>query len=155
MHLWQPDLAKLSNLVMRTFFPTAECGGGGYIRGLAMHEVGPAENPRQGCGGQCQRRVPEAHFGQRWPLVTEVGPWGIEAAIGRRRSSEVSVTTTITRRLVSLADTADALAVSTRTIRRYIADGQLEAVRLGRKTIRIKVDSIERFIDAKPIGSWR
>jgi len=30
--------------------------------------------------------------------------------------------TTITRRLVSLADTADALAVSTRTVRRYIAD---------------------------------
>jgi len=62
---------------------------------------------------------------------------------------------TITRRLVSLAETADALAVSTRTIRRYIADGQLEAVRLGRKTIRIKIDSIERFIDAKPVGNWR
>lgn len=56
---------------------------------------------------------------------------------------------TITRRLVSLTDAADALAVSTRTVRRYIADGQLEAVRLGRKTLRIKVDSIERFIDAK------
>ena len=49
---------------------------------------------------------------------------------------------TITRRLVSLADTADALAVSTRTVRRYIANGQLEAVWLGRKTIRIKIDSI-------------
>lgn len=61
----------------------------------------------------------------------------------------------ITRRLVSLADTADALAVSTRTVRRYIADGQLEAVRLGRKTLRIKVDSIERFIDARPVGNWR
>ena len=43
---------------------------------------------------------------------------------------------------------ADALAVSTRTGRRYIAKGQLEAVRLGRKTLRFKVDSIERFIDA-------
>jgi excisionase family DNA binding protein len=62
---------------------------------------------------------------------------------------------TITRKLVSLADAADALAVSTRTVRRYIADGQLEAVRLGRKTLRIKVDSIERFIDARPVGSWR
>lgn len=51
---------------------------------------------------------------------------------------------TITRRLVSLAD---ALAVSTRTVRRYISDGQLDAVRLGRKTLRIKVDSIERFIE--------
>ena len=65
------------------------------------------------------------------------------------------MTATITRRLVSLTDAADALAVSTRTIRRYIADGQLEAVRLGRKTIRIKIDSIERFIDAKPVGNWR
>ena len=53
---------------------------------------------------------------------------------------------TITRRLVTLADAA--LAVSTRTVRRYIADGQLEAVRLDRATLRIKVDSIERLIDA-------
>lgn len=58
---------------------------------------------------------------------------------------------TITRRLVSLAD---ALAVSTRTVRRYISDGQLDAVRLGRKTLRIKVDSIERFIDARPVGGF-
>ncbi len=62
---------------------------------------------------------------------------------------------TITRRLVSLADAADALAVSTRTVRRYIADGHLEAVRLGRKTLRVKVDSIERLIDARPVGNWR
>ena len=62
---------------------------------------------------------------------------------------------TIIRRLVSLTDAADALAVSTRTVRRYIADGQLDAVRLGRKTLRIKVDSIERFIDARPVGNWR
>lgn len=39
---------------------------------------------------------------------------------------------TITRRLVSIGDAAEVLAVSTRTVRRYIADGQLEAVRLGR-----------------------
>ena len=62
---------------------------------------------------------------------------------------------TITRRLVSIGDAAEALAVSTRTVRRHIADGQLEAVRLGRKTLRITVDSIERFIDARPVGNWR
>jgi excisionase family DNA binding protein len=62
---------------------------------------------------------------------------------------------TITRRLASLADAADTLAVSTRTVRRYIADGQLDAVWLGCKTLRIKVDSIERFIDARPVGNWR
>ena len=62
---------------------------------------------------------------------------------------------TITRRLVPLNDAADALAVSTRTVRRYISEGQLDAVRLRRKTLRIKVDSIERFIDARPVGLWR
>ena len=62
------------------------------------------------------------------------------------------MTATISRRLVSFADAADALAVSTRTFRRYVAEGQLDAVRLGRKTLRIKVDSIERFIDARPVG---
>ncbi len=50
---------------------------------------------------------------------------------------------TVTRRLVSIA-------VSTRTVRRYIAEGQLEAVGLGRETLRIKVDSIERFIAPGP-----
>ena len=65
------------------------------------------------------------------------------------------MTSTVTRRLVSLADAADALAVAPRTVRRYIASGQLEAVRLGRKTLRIKIDSIERFIDSEPVGNWR
>jgi hypothetical protein len=27
--------------------------------------------------------------------------------------------------------------------------------RLGRKTLRIKVQSVERFIDATPVGNWR
>ncbi len=63
--------------------------------------------------------------------------------------------TTITRKLVSLTDAADILAVSTKTVRRYIADGHLDAVRLGRKTIRVKVESIDRFIDARPVGGWR
>lgn len=42
-----------------------------------------------------------------------------------------------------------------RAARRYIADGQLETVRLGRKTLRIRVDSIEQFVDARPVGNWR
>lgn len=42
-----------------------------------------------------------------------------------------------------------------RTVRRYIVDGQLETVRLGRKTLRIRVDSIEQFVDARPVGNWR
>lgn len=62
---------------------------------------------------------------------------------------------TISHQLVSLTAAAEALAVSTRTVRRYIADGQLEAVRLGRKTLRIKVESIDRFVDARPVGNRR
>ena len=51
-----------------------------------------------------------------------------------------------THQLVSLADAALTLAVSTKTIRRYIAAGRLEAVRLGGKTLRIKASSIEQLI---------
>lgn len=58
------------------------------------------------------------------------------------------------RRLISLAEAADALAVSTKTVRRYIAAGDLEAVRLGRRTIRIKAESIDRMIDAHPLIAW-
>jgi len=57
------------------------------------------------------------------------------------------------QRLVTMRDAADALAISTRTVRRYVSDGQLDAVRLGRKTLRIKVDSIERLMSARPVGS--
>lgn len=60
---------------------------------------------------------------------------------------------TFSQRLVTLRDAADALAISTRTVRRYVSDGQLDAVRLGRKTLRIKVDSIERLMSARPVGN--
>lgn len=58
------------------------------------------------------------------------------------------------RRLISLTEAADALAVSTKTVRRYIAAGELDAVRLGRRTIRIKVESLDRLIDAHPVNTW-
>ena len=58
---------------------------------------------------------------------------------------------TTTRRLVLIGDAADTLAVSTRTVRRYISDGQLEAVRLGRKTLRIK-GRLDRALHRCPAG---
>ena len=67
----------------------------------------------------------------------------------------MTATATTTRRLVSLAEAAEILAVSPKTVRRYIAAGDLDAVRLGRRTIRIKTDSIHRLIDAHPINAWR
>ena len=59
------------------------------------------------------------------------------------------------RRLVSLTQAAEILGVSTKTVRRYIAAGDLDAVRLGRRTIRIKTESLDRLIDAHPINAWR
>lgn len=67
----------------------------------------------------------------------------------------MTLTTTPTRRLVSIAATAEILGVSTKTVRRRIASGDLAAVRLGRRIIRIKTESLEHFIDAHPINSWR
>lgn len=58
------------------------------------------------------------------------------------------------RRLISLAEAADTLAVSTKTVRRYIAGGELDAIRLGRRTIRVRVDSLDRLIDEYPANTW-
>ena len=65
------------------------------------------------------------------------------------------VTAAATRRLISLTEAADMLAVSPKTVRRYIATGELDAVRLGRRTIRIKTESLDRLIDAHPVNAWR
>lgn len=128
----------------------------------------PVERPRLGQDGQGfaqfgveshgtdRIEAGRSHAGDR--VATRQNRAALRDRSGRTASattSEAAMPATLTRRLVTLADAADALAVSTRTVRRYIADGQLEAVRLGRKTLRIKADSIERFIDAKPVGNWR
>lgn len=62
---------------------------------------------------------------------------------------------TTDRRLVKLRDAADFLAVSPKTVRRYIAAGDLDAVRLGRRTIRITAESLDKFIDAHHVNTWR
>lgn len=64
-------------------------------------------------------------------------------------------TATIPRRLVSLPEAAEILAVSPKTVRRYIAAGDLDAVRLGRRTIRIKTESLDRLIEAHLISTWQ
>lgn len=40
-------------------------------------------------------------------------------------------------KLISISETAEWLGVSTQTVRRLIADGDLPASRIGRRTIRI------------------
>ena len=59
------------------------------------------------------------------------------------------------RQLVTLCEAAEILAVSVKTVRRYIAAGDLDAVRLGRRTIRIEAGSLDRLIDAHPVNTWR
>lgn len=58
------------------------------------------------------------------------------------------------RQLVTLCEAAEVLAVSVKTVRRYIAAGEIDAVRLGRRTIRVKADSIDRLIDNHPVTTW-
>lgn len=58
------------------------------------------------------------------------------------------------RQLVSLTQAAEILAVSVKTVRRYIAAGDLDAVRLGRRTIRVRVESLDQLIDGHPINNW-
>jgi excisionase family DNA binding protein len=67
----------------------------------------------------------------------------------------MATTPAATRRLVSLIEASETLGVSTKSVRRYIAAGDLDAVRLGRRTIRIKTESLDRLIDAHPINAWR
>lgn len=51
----------------------------------------------------------------------------------------------------SIAETAEYLGVSTKTVRRYIADGKLKAVRLGPRLIRVERSSVEALM--RPIGN--
>ncbi|AGI61716.1 excisionase family DNA-binding protein [Mycobacterium phage BTCU-1] len=52
----------------------------------------------------------------------------------------------------SIQQVADHLGVSTRTVRNYISDGKLKAVRLGPRLIRVERDSVEALM--RPIGNW-
>jgi excisionase family DNA binding protein len=51
----------------------------------------------------------------------------------------------MTPRLVTIAQGAEHLSVSERTVRRAVADGRLPAVRIGR-CIRIRLDDLERLM---------
>ncbi|AZV00833.1 excisionase family DNA-binding protein [Mycobacterium phage Malec] len=50
----------------------------------------------------------------------------------------------------SIAETAEFLGVHPNTVRNYIAEGKLKAVRLGPRLIRVERDSVEALM--KPIG---
>jgi excisionase family DNA binding protein len=52
------------------------------------------------------------------------------------------------RRLVSINQAAEHAAISTKTVRRKIASGEIEAFRAG-KIIRVDLDSVDRWL--KPV----
>lgn len=55
-------------------------------------------------------------------------------------------------RRASIQQVADHLGVCAKTVRRYIAEGRLEAVRLGPRLIRVERSSVEDLV--KPIGNY-
>lgn len=51
--------------------------------------------------------------------------------------------TSVTRRYISIAEAADYLQISTRTVRRLIRDGELNGYRIGQSGRLIRVDMNE------------
>jgi excisionase family DNA binding protein len=72
---------------------------------------------------------------------------------GRSRSTNAKTTTTppiTTRRLRSIADGAKYADVSTKTIRRYIADGRLTAYRVGPRLIKVDLADLDALVRRIP-----
>lgn len=63
------------------------------------------------------------------------------------------MSSTVTRRLVSLPDAAQYAGVHPRTLRRYIAAGRLTGYRLGPRVIRIDVDELDALLAPIPTAS--
>ena len=55
---------------------------------------------------------------------------------------------------LSLEEAAQAMAVSVKTIRRWIADGTLPAYRCGKRAIRIKLEDLEATPRKIPSARW-
>ena len=56
---------------------------------------------------------------------------------------------------VTIAQTAEALNVCTKTVRRLVSSGELPAVRLGHRTVRIPLDAVNDYIDRHTIPTVR
>ena len=55
---------------------------------------------------------------------------------------------------LSLEEAAEAMSVSTKTIRRWIAAGTLPAYRCGARAIRIRLEDLEATPRQIPSGRW-
>jgi len=56
-------------------------------------------------------------------------------------------------RKITIAQVAEQYDVSTRTIRRYIADGRLTAYRIGPRMIRLDPDQVRQQLDGDPVAT--
>jgi excisionase family DNA binding protein len=56
---------------------------------------------------------------------------------------------------VSLREAARIYAVSTYTLRRRIASGDLPAVKLGYKIIRVRIDDLDKLFPTIPVNTGR
>lgn len=54
---------------------------------------------------------------------------------------------------ISIAQVAEQYELSTRTIRRYIADGRLTAYRIGPRVIRLDAEQVRRQLDGDPVSA--
>lgn len=61
------------------------------------------------------------------------------------------MTISIEHELLTVAEAADRLRVTTRFIRMLIADGSLPAMRLGRRSIRLRRDDVDQVL--RPMGT--
>jgi len=78
-----------------------------------------------------------------------VTTWGPHAGIrGHRRSQTMESTTR--RTFESLAQAAERTKLSTRTLRRRIADGSLPAYRVGPLILRVDPDEVDRLLVRLP-----
>jgi excisionase family DNA binding protein len=55
---------------------------------------------------------------------------------------------------ISLAEAAELMSVSIKTVRRRIADGTLPAYRCGQRVIRVRVEDLHQAIRRIPSAKW-
>ena len=64
----------------------------------------------------------------------------------------MTATTTTDHELLTVTEAAERLRVTTRFIRGLIADGTLPALRLGRRSLRLRRDDVDRLL--RPVERW-
>jgi excisionase family DNA binding protein len=85
--------------------------------------------------------------------ATDGRPRGRSDARQRGGKADTAPRATGTRRLVGLAAAAAYADVSTRTLRRYIAQGRLTGYRVGPRLLKVDLDDVDRL--ARPIPTAR